>query len=288
LETKTYSQKRIYKILKFLSTGIIVGAVSYYFLFTQLFYCQAVRFAGFQSAGQRVFVSPQLNPSGFPLIKKLIKEAEIRVDSFYDGKESSPTYIICSTPIEYQKYCSAAEGAGCSLGTPWGETFVVLNPDGFNTDVISHELSHAELLSRLGWWNVTFKVPQWFNEGIALMMDRRFVDSTNPVERYMHYNNEWLYHTGGGQIILELDEITTIKSFFNGSSKRVMLAYMTAAAEVSYWLASMNEDGFSEFLRLMSSGQSFKSAYHSVENQTKPEKKYILPHNPLRLAPSDE
>jgi hypothetical protein len=268
--------------------GIIVGAVSYYFLFTQLFYCQSVRFTGFQSAGQRVFVSPRLSPPGYPLIKKLIREAEMRVDSFYQGKKSSPTYIICSTLIEYQKYCSATEGAGCSLGTPWGESFVVLNPDGFNADVISHELSHAELLSRMGWWNVTFNVPQWFNEGIALMVDRRFVDSTDPVERYMHYNDEWLYQTGGGQMILELDEIATMKTFFHGNPKRVMLAYMTAAAEVSYWLASMKEEGFSEFLRLMSSGQSFKLAYRSAENQSKSAKNYFLPHNPLRLAPKDE
>jgi hypothetical protein len=261
-----------------------VAAVSYYFLFTQLFNCQIIGFSGFSYAGDKIYVSPGFNRNGYPLIRSMVDQAEMRVDSFYVGIQSTPTFIICGTQAEYRKYCNATEGAGCSLGTPWGQSFVVLNPDGFNTDVISHELSHVELLNRLGWWKVTFEIPHWFNEGVALMLDRRFVGNTDPIRRYLDYHDEWLYYTGGGQMILELHEIATISTFFRGGPRQIMLAYMTSATEVSYWLAAMRADGFDAFLNLMVSGQSFFEAYQSAENQSKSDKRYFLPANPLRLG----
>ncbi len=108
----------------------------------------------------------------------------MRIDSFWLGKQAKPKLIICGTPQEYQKYCQSTEGAGCSLGTPWGQSYVILNAQGLNVDVISHEMSHVELLDRLGWWKTTMDIPQWFNEGTALMLDRRFVnnpDSLRPI-----------------------------------------------------------------------------------------------------------
>ena len=207
----------------------------------------------------------------------------MRVDSFYAGKKSNPVYIICTSSLQYEKYCNGTEGAGCSLGTPWGESWIVLNLEGINIDVASHELSHIELLERLGWWKITFQVPQWFTEGVALMLDRRFVYTSDPVERYMEFYDEWLYCTGGGQVILELDEVTSVKQFFAGGQKQVMCAYMTSGMEVSYWLASMKKDGFLQFLVLSNSSASFESAYRDAEKLNKMRYVGKLPVNPLRL-----
>ncbi|WP_332368176.1 hypothetical protein [Spirosoma telluris] len=49
---------------------------------------------------------------------------------------------------------------------PWGASYLILGPDGNNTDVIAHELCHDELFARLGWWRVKRQIPQWFNEGL--------------------------------------------------------------------------------------------------------------------------
>ncbi len=85
--------------------------------------------------------------------------------------------------------------------------------------------------------------------------------------------DEWLYQTGGGQNILELKNITSVKGFFGGGSKEVMLAYMTSGLEVSYWLAYCGQTGLVKLVSEMKSGKSFEESYSNLENKC--EAKYI-------------
>lgn len=228
-------------------------------------------------------MSPETGNDRFRAIVKLVNRAEMRLDSFYDGRQARPTLIITSNTDQYSKYCKGSEGAGCSLATPWGESFIVISPEGLDVDVISHEMSHIELSSRLGWYKTTREVPQWFNEGLALMLDRRFVANTNPALRYLDYMDEWLYYTGGGQFIRELDEIESLKDFFAGSQKENMLTYMTSGMEVSYWLAIIESSGFQEFLKLEKSGYSFEKGYLLAGMKNRNNNAVNLPRNPLRI-----
>lgn len=50
--------------------------------------------------------------------------------------------------------------------------YVVIGPDGFNEDVIAHELLHSELRTRL---KNKDKVPEWFDEGLATVVDHRYI-----------------------------------------------------------------------------------------------------------------
>lgn len=282
MKPKRTASQRILKFARFLFYGLALLLVSYIFLFPQLFSCQTISLSEFHRIQDRIYVSPEVVPGQHPEIREVIGLAVMRIDSFYSGNKSKPVFIICTTSKQYQKYCSGVEGAGCSVGTPWGASYVVVNLQGINVDVISHELSHAELLARLGWMKVTFEVPQWFNEGLALMLDRRFVNNADPIGRYMDYNDEWLYYTRGGQIIQELNEIASLSDFFSGSQKDVMLAYMTSGLEISYWLACMKNDGFKKFLSLSTSGSSFDEAYMEAEKQNLSAHAKSLPVNPLR------
>jgi hypothetical protein len=273
----------IIKRAKLLLIGLPVFISSLIFLYPQLFYCEMIRVSDFVQMENRIFVSPDIRSSQLKKIKKVISASEMRVDSFYSGKISSPIIIICSSAQEYRKYCSSTEGAGCSLGTPWGSSFIVLNTEGINVDVISHEMSHIELLNRLGWWKTTTQVPQWFNEGVALMLDKRFVSNEDPIGRYLQYMDEWLYYTRGGQEILELEQIVSAKGFFNGNQHYVMLAYMTSGMEISYWLSQTKGTGVQNLIRFMKQGSSFSDSYLKAEAVKKSKHLPKLPVNPLRL-----
>jgi len=231
----------------------------------------------------RIFASPEIGSEQFKKIRKIISASEMRVDSFYSGQKSRPVVIICSNAEQYEKYCSSTEGAGCSLGTPWGSSFIVLNVEGLNVDVISHEMSHTELLERSGWWKITTQVPQWFNEGVALMLDKRFVNNPDVIGRYLDYTDEWLYYTRGGQEILELEDIKSVKGFFNGNQQYVMLAYMTSGLEVSYWLMDNKKNVMQKFTTYLDQGFSFDEAYLKSEGQSPAKRSKQLPENPLRL-----
>ncbi|MCE7041300.1 hypothetical protein [Dyadobacter sp. CY312] len=268
---------------KYIVVGVLVILSSLAFLYPQIFNCEIIRFSGFRALKQNVYASSSVSSSQSRKLLKYISQSEMRVDSFYTGKTSRPVIIVCNNQEEYVKYCRSTEGAGCSLGTPWGSTFIILNMQEVNIDVISHEMSHIELLTRLGWWKTTMQIPQWFNEGIALMLDTRFVSARHPVDRYMEYMDEWLYYTRGGQEILELEDIESVKDFFRGNQQYVMLAYMTSGLEVSYWLHNTGSKGMSRLIAGMQEGQGFESAYRNAEQLNgENSKRAKLPLNPLR------
>ena len=49
----------------------------------------------------------------------------------------------------------------------------VFGPAGQTVDVLAHELAHAELLQRVGYFTMEFCVPAWFDEGLAVQFDER-------------------------------------------------------------------------------------------------------------------
>ncbi|MCF0050308.1 hypothetical protein LXM25_09585 [Dyadobacter sp. LJ53] len=267
-------------------TGFLVLIASLFFLYPQIFYCELIRLSDFRSEKGQIYFSPDIKPVHYKKLKSIINRSEARIDSFFVGKKSTPIIIICSNAQQYQKYCSSTEGAGCSLGTPWGNSFVILNTQGLNVDVISHEMSHTELLARLGWWTIATEIPQWFNEGIALMLDRRFVNNPDKIGRYFDYMDEWLYYTGGGQQILELRDMASIKGFFNNNQKQVMLAYMSAGLEISYWLILSEENGLQQLIADMQNGKSFEEAYSRAEATKRAAWFKKIPTNPLRFQDS--
>lgn len=193
------------------------------------------------------------------------RQASKRISTFWGGKQGRAILIYCHSAEQYAAYCgggSSESSAGCSLGTPWGASFLVLGPEGNNPDVIAHERCHDELLARVGWWRTNRQIPQWFNEGLALMVDYRF---TNPRadsrQRARDFHDEWEYRAYGRQMVLSLDDIESMRDFFGGDYHHVMLAYYTGAAEVSRWLAHVGQRGPAELARRVKAGEEFEDVY---------------------------
>ncbi|MPR34665.1 hypothetical protein [Salmonirosea aquatica] len=244
--------------------GILLAVTSYFFLYSHIFYCQTIAYSDFEKVSENLYVSDGIDQSQRQQMYASIRKARSRVVAFWGKSMGEATLILCSNPDEYQKYCHSSEGAGCSLGTPWGDSYIILNPYGLNEDVISHEMCHDELFSRLGWWRATTQIPQWFNEGLALMLDRRFVPETDPLPRYLSYKDEWMYLTHGAQEVLELDDLSSMKGFFGGNQRHVMLAYMTAGMEVAYWLMLTNPRNVRVLLDAVARGGEFTSTYERM------------------------
>lgn len=189
--------------------------------------------------------------------------ANERIRQFWGGQQGRATLIYCHSAEQYADYCGGgAESAGCSLGTPWGQSFLVLGPEGNNPDVIAHERCHDELLARVGWWRTNRQIPQWFNEGLALMVDYRFSNpNLSPSELAQDYRAEWEYRAYGRQMALSLEELETMGGFFGGDYHHVMLAYYTAAAEVSRWLARVGPQGPRNLTQRVAAGETFQQVY---------------------------
>lgn len=252
-----------------LGGGTLLVLLAGGYLYPQLLRCELAMYSGFSPQTPRLYIHEDILPEQRSRAVVAVREAEKRIRRFWGSRKGRARILLCSSVDQYERYCRSREGAGCSLASPWGSSFIVLNHDGLNTDVVSHEMCHDELFARLGWWVVARQIPQWFNEGLALMLDYRFVAETDPNLRHQAYQEEWHYLSQGEQP-LTLTQLKSVKDFFGGNSRHVMLAYMTSAREVARWLSVVGDDGRSELIEaLTQEGLSFEEAYKSIEQQRK-------------------
>jgi hypothetical protein len=91
-----------------------------------------------------------------------------RVADFFGGLRSAPPFLACLTDA-----CYARIGGGGERGIAVLGRAVMLSPRGIDPVIAAHELTHVELRARLG----SAAVPQWFNEGLAVLVsdDQRYL-----------------------------------------------------------------------------------------------------------------
>lgn len=222
--------------MKFLKTLFIILFFCFLLfisVFPQVLRCTFVRYDDFIALQPHVYVANTSTLKQQDSLKKYIKIAKKRIEDFWGTQKGEASIIFCDNQEEYQKYCRTSEGAGCTIGTPFG-SWIVLNKDGLNSDVIAHEMSHDELMTRIGWWKTKTEIPTWFDEGVALMLDYRFVNTPDSVQRYKAFTNELFYLS---KKPLPLEELSTEKEFFGKNDLHTRLAYFTSASVVSKKIA---------------------------------------------------
>ena len=258
---------RLRRLFLWFLMGFSAALISYYVLFPHIWHCQWIAYSDFKKISPNLYVSPETSAKHRQSVHQAVAEAHIRIAELWGKPAGNATFILCENTEEYRRYCNSGDGAGCSIGTPWGASYIVLNPDGLNTDVVAHEMCHDELFTRLGWWTTTRQIPQWFNEGLALMVDYRFVATSDSIQRYLDYKEECAYVSSGGQIVLSLSEISSLHGFFNGNEGHVMLAYMTSGMEVSRWLANTGTQHVPRLINRIKAGETFDTAYHTLDKK---------------------
>lgn len=224
-----------------------------------------------RASSHTVYVRTTVSPRQQATFRAHVRAAQARISRFWGNQRGRAVLIYCPSQVDYARYCAGGEGAGCSLGTPWGDAYLVLGPDGNNVDVIAHELCHDELFARLGWWRIKRQIPQWFNEGLALLVDYRFsspdvweLPDTTATDEPL--NNRFRFPP---RPMIPLTDLVTTNDFFGGDYGRVMLAYQTAADEVERWLRRVKQPGLLALTKAVANGEPFDEAYRRVEKRVK-------------------
>lgn len=217
------------KFQKYFFFVIFILFLLFAWLFPQFLRCFFVEYDNFQEIKPNIFIENKAPKKQQDSLLKYIENAEKRLNSFWGSKNGRAKIIFCKNATTYQKYAKTTEGAGFSIGTPLG-SWIILNQDGLNVDVIAHEMCHDELMTKLGWWKTKKEIPTWFDEGLALMLDYRFVSSQDSIQRYIDYRTELSYIS---PVPIPLNELNTQKDFFGQGELLTKIAYFTAAVEVS-------------------------------------------------------
>ncbi len=262
-------------LLRYVLPLLIALPIAALILYPQLVRCTRVgqsddfRVLAGVKQGEVVYVNRSATARQQDRFRGQLRTARDRIRHFWGDQRGRAVLIYCPQQADYEQYCVGGEGAGCSIGTPWGASYLILGPDGNDADVIAHELCHDELFVRLGWWRVKRQIPQWFNEGLALMVDYRFSspavweqpdtaqDKTSDIEDDMM---PFARHP-----MIKLADLETTREFFGGDYGHVMLAYQTAADEVSRWLTAVGRAGVPALTNAVADGSEFGDAYRRLE-----------------------
>ncbi|ULO09529.1 hypothetical protein H1230_12575 [Paenibacillus sp. 19GGS1-52] len=177
-----------------------------------------------------------------------IKVSTEAIANVFGGKSASPFLIFVQSDQGQQNY--AENPTGQTYYYSWGN-YIVYGPKGRNTAVISHELVHAELRERL--LNKD-RVPAWFDEGLATMVDGRYSDN----------QSVWARETDNGKQNINFDKMNSHAAFAYGTAE-AETNYNLACYEVTRWYSIVGQDGIMKFISELNSGKDFNSVYSSIE-----------------------
>ena len=127
---------------------------------------------GYEQIDPGVYAPASLSAVGRAQALANLAAARDRIAALYGAPRARPVTILAADDREAARFGLADGVPGTAFVTAVG-THVVLNLAQFSVDVAAHELTHAELADRLGFWTRMTRLPVWLDEGLALQLDWR-------------------------------------------------------------------------------------------------------------------
>lgn len=238
--------KKMKILIAFFGILFITAGVAHAFVFPQQTRCILIDFYDFEQEGNLYYRSG-LDKNSKIELQAIIKNAEKRVAEFWGKKTTNPKFIYCENDADYLKFgvpFMTPAAANMKLGS-----YVVISKDGVDLDIVAHELSHTELYERIGFFNREFKIPTWFDEGLAMQVDLR---SYYSIEDLKSKSNNFQ----------NLPDVKTMNSFIEfgkGTRAAIMLNYSTAKYEVHNWYTPKK---LKKFIKEINNGGDFETAFY--------------------------
>lgn len=161
--------------------------------------------------------------------------------------KSKPTVVFFNERDYFWPLTLNEYGSTSFLGY---KTCVMIGPKGQNIDVTAHELMHAEIEHRVGYWRGWIELPIWFNEGLAMQVDRR--------ERY---------NLPKGTKTSYVKQLNSVSDFSVSDDKLLTDHYASAKSEVAQWISKVGTGLLYDHLNSIKEGRSFESVWQSSKRE---------------------
>ena len=212
---------------------VLLAAVCF-FQFTDLGYRMSVPYrSSFEKAADHIYVNK--NYSGF--------FGELQCT------ETNTTIIIICDDDKLLSKLGGDHDTKTSIFDP-KKNYISVSDEYLNIDILAHELTHAELHTRLNT-NALKGIPTWFDEGLATQNDYR--------EQYGL--EAWIEQTDNGKNELPLEDMDTGSEFYAGMVEDRRFRYLNAKHEVGVWMDTHQQKGLLELFDKLNNGESFDTAY---------------------------
>lgn len=202
-----------------------------------------------------IYVDREMPAGSATRLLNIVEKARVRAAYFYGELIAEPDILFCSTMECYRKF--GAIGLGYTLGNT-----ILISPYGTRAAIVSHELSHVELAARLGRQpDVMDKVPQWFDEGIAVIVSLAYEFS----------DEAWLEACHNGESSPRLSEIESVDGWNHvtgANGVNMQRSYGTARQEVVVWYAKAGRKGLDQLIQGLKAKENFHDVYRKIEENS--------------------
>ncbi len=236
-------KKAIFYSFSILLLFIVMLVVSY-FISPQPINAMMVGLSDMEKHDAHVYMEPRLPDNTKNIIINDLEQSRERIAEIFGGMESSPTILFVHSSEALKRYANKNR-TGQTYYMYWG-SYIVIGPKGFSVDVMAHELMHAELRKRI---QNKDQVPVWFDEGLATVVDKRYVSTGSSVA-----------------VDYRLDELKSRDSFYD--PLRLNDNYEIAHHEVIRWYEIVGNSGLNELTVRLNQGESFDELYKQIETNS--------------------
>ena len=234
------------KIIFFILLFFVVSSVAVSSYNHKVVALKSINHSTFKEIKEGVFVAPETTEKQKIDLLNLLQKAEARIKNKFGAYTASPIIIASHNEVSRQIYSNKSYASAILLPFSQSKAYVTIGENVHNLDIISHELLHAEVFHRLGYFNQIFKIPVWFNEGVAMQVDFREKYNSSPIATNSEIQKLWY----GWQ-------------FFKGDGETLTNNYSSAKNEIKLWLHNSDKEKLYNFLSKINNGESFDTLYHS-------------------------
>ena len=185
--------------------------------------------SGFREIAPNVYINKG-NAGDQDEILSLIEAAKERDTAFYGSLQclDDTVIVICD---DAKISAKIGEKDTTTEWFPVKRNFICVSNEYCILDILAHELTHAELHSRLSL-KALRNVPTWFNEG-----------------------------TDNGKNATPLEDMDTGKEFYAGTAEDRRFRYLCAKHEVAAWLEVHSVQGLLDLIDGLNAGGDFDALY---------------------------
>ena len=223
----------------------------WFFQFTSLGYRMSVPYrSSFEKVSDHIYANKNYSGNIKEAIQ-LTEEALERDRAFFGELQCTETTKTIVIICDDDKLLSKLGGDHDTITSfDPKKNYISVSDEYLNIDIIAHELTHAELHTRLNM-NALKRIPTWFDEGLATQNDYR--------EQYGL--EAWIEQTDNGKNALPLEDMDTGSEFYAGTVEDRRFRYLNAKHEVGIWMDTHQQKGLLELFDKLNNGEDFDIAY---------------------------
>ena len=216
--------RRAFKIITAtIAVFFIAGPIVLVFAEREVVSCSLIDYVGLDLLAPGIFVSPDMSSAEKKELIRIQQVARARVEQTFGPLRAKPVFVATGNTNTLKRYFSNEYASTAFTPT---RACIVIGPKGHEVDIVAHELVHAEIFERVGYWRRLIEIPVWFDEGVAMQVDYR--------ERYTRAQ-----YVGVAEHIKEVRKLEFGRQFFRGDDEELTHHYAMAKEEVRLWLSKV-------------------------------------------------